>query len=56
MGYMYKKPESDRVRVEKIRKCLVSRKDYLSRHTSERICPKCKDSSVWRSGGRGIAI
>lgn len=46
-----KKPQSDRVHVGKERKCLMCSKDFSSSHIGERVCPSCKETSVWRSGG-----
>ncbi len=34
--------------VPKLRKCLRCGKKFMSEHTGERICPKCKGKSDWR--------
>jgi hypothetical protein len=34
----------------KVRKCLGCRSPFTSAWAGERICPKCKASSSWRSG------
>ena len=44
------KPESERRHVEKPRKCLMHGGQFISSHIGERVCPSCKDTSVWRSG------
>jgi len=46
-----KKPEPDRAPVKKVRKCLMCRNEFNSNHIGERVCPSCKETSVWRSGG-----
>ncbi len=46
-----KKPESDREHVQKSRKCLMCSGDFVSHHIGERVCPSCKETTVWRSGG-----
>jgi predicted RNA-binding Zn-ribbon protein involved in translation (DUF1610 family) len=46
-----KKPEPDRAPVKKKRKCLMCRNEFNSNHIGERVCPSCKETSVWRSGG-----
>jgi predicted RNA-binding Zn-ribbon protein involved in translation (DUF1610 family) len=46
-----KKPEPDRAPVKKTRKCLMCRGEFHSHHVGERVCPSCKETSVWRSGG-----
>jgi predicted RNA-binding Zn-ribbon protein involved in translation (DUF1610 family) len=46
-----KKPEPDRAPVKKTRKCLMCRSEFHSHHVGERVCPSCKETSVWRSGG-----
>ena len=34
----------------KTRNCLACRRPFTSAWAGERICPKCKSSSTWRSG------
>jgi len=34
----------------KVRLCLMCRKDFLSEWAGTRVCPKCKNSSAWRTG------
>jgi len=46
-----KKPEPDRPPVKKVRKCLMCNGEFNSNHIGERVCPSCKETSVWRSGG-----
>ena len=46
-----KKPEPDREPIKKVRKCLMCRSEFNSSHVGERVCPSCKETSVWRSGG-----
>jgi len=33
----------------KARKCLMCRSEFTSEWSGERVCRKCKSSSVWRS-------
>lgn len=35
---------------EKIRSCLICRRDFASAWVGERICRSCKSTSAWRSG------
>lgn len=35
---------------ERIRSCLICRKDFSSAWAGERICRNCKSTSTWRSG------
>ena len=44
------KPEPDRPREPKLRKCLNCGKEFTSEHRGERICRKCKASGVWKTG------
>ncbi len=37
----------------KLRHCLTCRDSFTSAWAGERICPKCKSSSTWRSGTLG---
>ncbi len=46
-----KKPEPDRAPVKKERNCLMCSGKFNSNHVGERVCPSCKETSVWRSGG-----
>jgi len=46
-----KKPKPDHAPVEKVRMCLMCRGKFRSRHTGERVCPSCKETSAWRTGG-----
>ncbi len=46
-----KKPESDREHVKKNRKCLMCHNEFMSGHIGGRVCPSCKETTVWRSGG-----
>ncbi len=46
-----KKPEPERAHVKKQRKCLMCSNEFMSSHIGERVCPSCKETSVWRSGG-----
>ncbi len=46
-----KKPEPDRPPVKKTRKCLMCDSEFTSKHIGERVCPPCKETSAWRSGG-----
>ncbi len=34
----------------KVRNCLACRRPFESAWAGERICPKCKSSSSWRTG------
>jgi hypothetical protein len=34
----------------RLRSCLVCRDDFPSEWAGERVCRRCKSSSVWRSG------
>ena len=34
----------------KNRHCLMCRDTFLSQWAGERVCPKCKSTSAWRSG------
>jgi len=45
-----KKPESDYVHETKPRDCLMCSKEFVSTHNGHRVCPKCKDTTTWRSG------
>ena len=45
-----KKPPPDRPHVKKTRKCLMCNSEFPSKHIGERVCPQCKETSVWRSG------
>ena len=46
-----KKPEPDIPHLSKTRKCLMCSSEFVSKHIGERVCPSCKETSVWRSGG-----
>lgn len=35
---------------EKIRSCLICRRDFPSAWAGERVCRSCKSTSAWRSG------
>ncbi len=55
MSYMTKPiPDGDidpKVRNDpKMRNCLACRRPFESAWAGERICPKCKSSSSWRTG------
>jgi hypothetical protein len=43
-------PRSERDSEEKIRSCLICRKDFSSAWAGERVCRSCKSTSAWRSG------
>ena len=45
----YKKPVPDGDIDPKVRNCLACRSSFESAWAGERICPKCKSSSSWRS-------
>lgn len=50
-SYKYnKKPVPDRVTAPKKRNCLSCGDGFNSTWAGERICPRCKSSSSWRSG------
>jgi hypothetical protein len=36
--------------VEKARKCLLCGNEFLSSWPGERVCKRCRSSSVWRQG------
>lgn len=44
------KPQSDHEQVQKTLKCLMCRHEFTSHYIGERVCKKCKDTSVWKSG------
>ena len=46
----YKKVQAGPNPDQKIRRCLMCRKDFESAWAGERICRKCKSSSAWRNG------
>ena len=46
----YKKPVPEGDIHPKVRNCLACRQPFPSAWAGERICPKCKSSSSWRSG------
>lgn len=46
----FKSPERENETEEKIRLCLICRKDFQSSWSGERICRSCKSTSAWRSG------
>ncbi len=48
-----KKPVPDEDIEPKLRHCLACRSPFTSAWAGERICPKCKSSSTWRSGTAG---
>lgn len=43
-------PEREIETEEKIRCCLICRKEFQSSWAGERICRSCKSTSAWRSG------
>ena len=45
-----KKPAPDGNIDPKVRSCLSCGQPFTSGWAGERICPKCKSSSSWRSG------
>jgi len=45
------KPEPDKKPERKTRKCLKCRDKFISCWSGERVCPKCKQSKEWLSGG-----
>ena len=46
-----KKPQSDRQNEQKKRPCLMCSKPFESEHFGQRVCPTCKSTAAWRSGG-----
>ena len=48
--YSKLKPEPEREHDPKVRNCLSCLHPFTSEWVGERICPKCKHSSSWRSG------
>ena len=46
-----KKPQSDRLNARKKRPCLMCNKPFTSEHFGQRVCPTCKGTAAWRSGG-----
>ena len=46
-----KKPQSNRQNERKNRPCLMCAKDFVSEHFGQRVCPTCKGTAAWRSGG-----
>ncbi len=46
----YKKPVPEGDIDPKVRNCVGCRQPFTSAWAGERICPKCKSSSSWRSG------
>ncbi len=46
-----KKPQSDRQNEQKDRPCLMCNKRFVSEHYGQRVCPTCKGTAAWRSGG-----
>ena len=46
-----KKPQSDRLNERKKRSCLMCAKNFESEHFGQRVCPTCKGTAAWRSGG-----
>jgi Zn finger protein HypA/HybF involved in hydrogenase expression len=46
-----KKPKSDRRNERKRRRCLMCTKHFVSEHFGQRVCPTCKGTAAWRSGG-----
>ena len=46
-----KKPQSDRQNEQKKRQCLMCSKSFASEHFGQRVCPTCKGTAAWRSGG-----
>ncbi|HEX9569502.1 MAG TPA: hypothetical protein VIG92_02660 [Rhodospirillales bacterium] len=46
-----KKPKSDRRYERKRRRCLMCTKHFTSEHFGQRVCPTCKGTAAWRSGG-----
>ncbi len=43
-------PEPEREHEQKHRRCLVCHKTFVSEWAGERICKRCKSTSVWREG------
>ena len=43
------KPQPDRVYEVKVRKCLMCRDTFESAWPGERVCPKCKQTNLWRA-------
>jgi uncharacterized paraquat-inducible protein A len=43
-------PRSETDTEEKIRSCLICRKDFPSAWAGERVCRSCKSTSTWRNG------
>ena len=50
MANKFKKPKSERVDVEMMRHCLMSRESFTSQWSGERICRTCKSRDQWRTG------
>ncbi|PPR21828.1 MAG: hypothetical protein CFH39_01579 [Alphaproteobacteria bacterium MarineAlpha10_Bin2] len=46
----HRKPKPSREYQNKKRNCLKCGEKFLSEWTGERICPKCKQTTEWRSG------
>mgnify|MGYP004250187505 FL=1 len=46
----HRKPKPSREYQNKQRNCLKCGEKFLSEWTGERICPKCKQTTEWRSG------
>ena len=49
----HKKPKNERLPPSKIRDCLKCQQSFTSTWSGERVCAKCKASSVWRESGGG---
>jgi hypothetical protein len=48
-----KLPDEDlgpQTHVQKTRKCLLCTEEFESEWIGERVCTKCKATSIWRSG------
>ena len=43
------KPQPDKVYEVKVRKCLMCRDSFESAWPGERVCPKCKQTNLWRA-------
>jgi hypothetical protein len=43
------KPAPDRIYEAKKRPCLMCRDKFISSWPGERVCPKCKQTNLWRA-------
>jgi uncharacterized Zn finger protein (UPF0148 family) len=46
----FRKVENEPAEQAKARHCLRCRAPFVSAWAGERVCPKCKSTSVWRDG------